>query len=111
MLTAAGILAIVLLFGVWIGTMAGQAVPPVTFAERDALASEARMGFDNPFLKLIQLSYRVERIPDPEPGPCGDKRLDGWTGTDQAAWHVTAYTVFGLPAGGITITCGGGSAD
>lgn len=105
---AAGALAVGVVAGVG---AAGDPVAPVTWQERDAIAGEARSFFDNPLQRLVHLSYRVERIPDPEPGPCDDKPFDGWTGTDDAAWHVTAFTIFGLRAGGVTITCSGEDAD
>lgn len=100
-----GIVVAALALGVWIGGQAGGAVAPVTPQEHAAIAAYARTDFDHPFTQLKQLSYRVERIADPEPGPCRDEQLGGWTGTDDAAWHVTAFTIFGLPAGGMTITC------
>jgi hypothetical protein len=97
--------------GIVIGARAGGAVAPVTAEEQAFIAQYARLAWDHPFTQLKQLSYRVERIEDPELGPCEDDQLGGWTGTDDAAWRVTAYTLFGSVAGGMTITCGGSSVD
>jgi hypothetical protein len=111
----AAVLGVVAVFavGLVLGWSAGGPVAPVTALEHRIVITQARNEiFEHPFQRLTQLSYRVERIPDPEPGPCEDDLLtEAAGGSEDVAWHVTAYGLFGVTAGGTTITCGVSTRD
>ena len=99
--------------GVALGLTAGGSAAPVTAREHEIVVTQVQNGvFGSPIGRLFQLSYRVERIPDPEPGPCEDDIVrEAAGGSDEAAWHVTAYGPFGLRVGGAILTCSGDARD
>lgn len=76
------------------GTLATtRSDPRLSSAQRDAVASEARLFFDNPVERLLQIGYAVT----------GD--VSG--GEPQCPWVVEAFTLFGIPAGRVVIACDG----
>lgn len=102
-----------LVVGVGLGLTAGGSSAPVTALEHESVVTQVRNEIvEHPFQRLIQLSYRVERIADPGPGPCEDDLLtEAAGGAEETAWHVTAHGLFGIRVGGAIVTCEGATRD
>jgi hypothetical protein len=67
--------------------------PRLDPAQREAVVTEARMFFDNPIERMLQLSYSV---------------TVGVSGAEpRCPWLVEAFSLFGISAGRVLIECDG----
>ena len=75
--------------------------PRLDAGQREAVVTEARVFFDNPTERMLQLTYSVTSmkgslLPDDLPGP-----------EPECPWFVEAFSLFGISAGRVLIDCDG----
>ena len=67
--------------------------PRLDAGHREAVVAEAKTFFDNPFERMLQLGFAVTGEAAGEEARC--------------PWLVEAFSLFGIPAGRVLITCDG----
>ena len=81
---------------------AARTDPTVSAGVREEAVDEARLFFDNPSERLLQLAFAVTEVAPATGVVCA-------FGVAGRAYVVEAFTLFGVPAGRVVLGCDGGA--